>query len=405
MSRPPAHQELARWRADTPGCERLVHLNNAGASLAPRVVRQAVDAHLDLEQRLGGYEAHDARVEAIAAVSDDLGRLVGARARNIALSQNSTTAFAMALGAFDFAPGHRIVTSRADYASNQIMYLSLARRLGVEIVRAPDLPEGGVDPEAVRELIRRRRPALVAITWVPTNSGLVQAVAPVGEACRAADVPYLVDACQAVGQLPIDVSAVGCDYLAATGRKFLRGPRGIGFLFVADRVLAGGAYPLLVDMHGATWADPDRFELTPDARRFESWEISHALVLGFGAAARYAMDVGLATARDRARALAAYARVRLAEIPGVRVLDRGGELGAIVTVEPAGRPAAEIKLALRARGINTSSPGREDAVIDMDAKGASSAIRLSPHYYNTAEEIDTAVEALRELLASRRASE
>lgn len=131
---------------------------------------------------------------------------------------------------------------------------------------------------------------------------------------------------------------------------------------------------------------------------------SHALVLGLGAAARYALDVGLATARDRARALAAYARVRLAEIPGVRVLDRGGELGAIVTCDPAGRPAAEIKLALRARGINTSSPGREDAVIDMDAKGASSAIRLSPHYYNTAEEIDTAVEALRELLASRRAS-
>jgi cysteine desulfurase/selenocysteine lyase len=212
-------------------------------------------------------------------------------------------------------------------------------------------------------------------------------------------VPYLVDACQAAGQLPIDVSAIGCDYLAATSRKFLRGPRGIGFLFAADRTLASGAYPLLVDMHGATWTDPDRFEVAPDARRFESWEISAALVLGLGAAARYAMDVGLETARDRARGLAAHARARLAEIPGVRVLDRGSELGAIVTAEPAGRAAAEIKLALRARGINTSSPGREDAVIDMDAKAASSAIRLSPHYYNTAEEIDTAVAALRELLA------
>jgi selenocysteine lyase/cysteine desulfurase len=376
----------------------MIHLNNAGASLVSRPVQEALRAHLDLEAELGGYEAADARAPEIQGVADDLGRLVGAHRRNIALVQNSTAAFAQALGALDFAPADVIVTSRADYASNQIMYLSLARRRGVEIIRAPDLPEGGVDPEAVREIVRRRRPALVAITWIPTNSGLVQAVAAVGEVCRAAEVPYLVDACQAVGQLPVDVGAIGCDYLAATGRKFLRGPRGVGFLYVADRTLAAGAHPLLVDMHGATWTDPDRFELTPDARRFESWEISHALVLGLGAAARYALDIGLETARDRVRALAAYARTRLAEIPGVRVLDRGAELCGIVTAEPGGRSAAEIKLALRARRINTSSPGRDDAVIDMDAKHATSAIRISPHYYNTAGEIDTAVEALGELL-------
>ena len=399
MTVPPDHPSLARWREETPGCAHLIHLNNAGASLVPRPVRHAVDEHLDLEDELGGYEAVEAHADAFRAVGDHLGRLVGAERRNIALAQNSTVAFAQALGAFDFMAGHSILTSRADYASNQIMYLSLARRLGVEVVRAPDLPAGGVDPDAVRDLIRRRRPALVALTWVPTNSGLVQDVAAVGEVCRSADVPYLVDACQAVGQLPVDVKAIGCDYLAATARKFLRGPRGIGFLYVSDRVLAAGAYPLFVDMHGATWTDPDRFELTPDARRFESWEIGSALVLGLGAAARYALDtVGIETARDRAHALARYARERLATIPGVRVLDRGPELCAIVTVQPAGRRGPDIKLALRARGINTSSPEREDAVIDMDAKGAASALRLSPHYYNTAGEIDTAVEALREVV-------
>jgi selenocysteine lyase/cysteine desulfurase len=396
---PPDHPSLARWREETPGCAHLIHLNNAGASLVPRPVRHAVDEHLDLEDELGGYEAVEAHADAFRAVGDHLGRLVGAQRRNIALAQNSTVAFAQALGAFDFMAGHSILTSRADYASNQIMYLSLARRLGVEVVRAPDLAAGGVDPDAVRDLIRRRRPALVALTWVPTNSGLVQDVAAVGEVCRSADVPYLVDACQAVGQLPVDVKAIGCDYLAATARKFLRGPRGIGFLYVSDRALAAGAYPLFVDMHGATWTDPDRFELTPDARRFESWEIGPALVLGLGAAARYALDtVGIETARDRAHALARYARERLATIPGVRVLDRGPELCAIVTVQPAGRRGPDIKLALRARGINTSSPEREDAVIDMDAKGTASALRLSPHYYNTAGEIDTAVEALREVV-------
>ncbi|MDQ3138161.1 MAG: aminotransferase class V-fold PLP-dependent enzyme [Gemmatimonadota bacterium] len=401
MSRPADAPDLARWRADTPGCERRIHLNSAGASLVPRPVRAAIDAHLDLEDELGGYEAAEARAEALERVGEDVGRVVGAARRNIAFSQNSTTAFAQALGAFDFAAGDVILTSRADYASNQIMYLSLARRLGVEIVRAPDLTEGGIDPQAVREIVRRRPPTLVAVTWIPTNSGLVQAVAPIGEVCRAAGVPYLVDGCQAVGQMPIDAPAIGCDYLSATSRKFLRGPRGIGFLYVADHALAAGAHPLLVDMHGATWTDPDRFELTPDARRFESWEIAYALVLGLGAAAAYALEVGLETARERSWALAAYARVRLAEVPGVRVLDRGAERCAIVTAELARRPAAEIKLALRARGINTSSPARDDAVIDMDAKGASSAIRISPHYYNSAAEIDTAVESLGDLLGSR----
>jgi selenocysteine lyase/cysteine desulfurase len=386
--------DLARWRSETPGCNDLVHLNNAGAALVPRPVRDAVLGHLALEEKLGGYEAADAQVEPIRRVYGDVARLLGAQARNVALVQNSTVAFAQAISAFDLGSGDVVVTSRSDYASNQIMYLSLARRRGVKIVRAPDAPEGGVDPEAVRKLVAQRRPALVALTWIPTNSGLVQPVGAVGRICREAEVPYLIDGCQAVGQIPLDVEQLHCDFLAATARKFLRGPRGLGFLYASDRILKAGAHPLLVDMHGATWTDADTFELTPDARRFETWEFAHALVLGLGAAARYALEVGLDTARDRARELAEYARTRLAAVPGVRVLDRGPELCAIVTVAVAGRNTSDLKLELRRQGINTSSPQREDAVIDMDEKRTESALRISPHYYNTREEIDTAVEAL-----------
>jgi selenocysteine lyase/cysteine desulfurase len=391
--------DLRQWRADTPGCSRLVHLNNAGAALVPSVVRDAVSAHLQLEEELGGYEAAEDQRPAIQASYEAVATVIGAQARNLAMVQNSTVAFAQAISAFDLGPGDVVLTSRADYASNQIMYLSLARRRGVEILRAPDAPEGGIDPEALRTLVARRRPALVALTWVPTNSGLVQPVEAVGKICRDADVPYLVDACQAVGQMPIDVGRIHCDFLAATARKFLRGPRGVGFLYVADRTLQSGAHPLLIDMHGATWTEADAFVLTPDARRFEFWEFPHALVLGLGAAARYAAQVGLVVARDRARELAGYARATLAEVPGVRVLDRGPELCAIATASMEGRDAKAVKLALRARGINTSSPEREDAVIDMDEKGATSALRISPHYYNTTEEIDTAIEVLTEIIA------
>lgn len=389
----PQVSDLARWRADTPGCTTRIHLNNAGAALVPRPVAEAVTRHLALESTLGGYEAADAVAPAVAEAYAALARLVGAEPRNIALAQSNTIAFTQALSAFDLAPGDTILTTRNDYASNQITYLSLARRRGVEIVRADDLPEGGVDPDSVRRHLRRR-PALVAVTWVPTNSGLVQDVEAVGAACEEAGVPYLVDACQAVGQMPVDVARLRCDYLTATGRKFLRGPRGIGFLYASDRVLASGAHPLMMDMHGATWIDPDAFEVAPDARRFETWEIACAAVLGLGAAALYALDVGLETARDRARALAADARLKLAEVPGARVLDRGAELCAIVTVALGGLDADAVKLELRRRHINTSATTRAAAVIDMDQKGAASAVRISPHYYNTADEITRAVEEL-----------
>jgi selenocysteine lyase/cysteine desulfurase len=390
--------DLLRWRADTPSCAHLVHLNNAGAALVPRAVQDTVNRHLELELEIGGYEAGELERPAIRASYQAVADVIGTQARNIALVQSSTAAFAQAISAFDFQPGDLILTSRSDYASNQIMYLSLAQRRGVKIIRAPDAPEGGIDPDAVRSLVAKRRPVLVALTWIPTNSGLVQPAEAIGEICEASEVPYLVDGCQAVGQMQIDVARLKCDFLAATARKFLRGPRGLGFLYVSNRVLEAGTHPLLVDMHGATWTAPDSFLLTPDARRFEYWEFSYALVLGLGAAARYAMEVGIETAQARAWDLANYARARLAELPEVRVLDRGPKLCAIATATVEGRRAEELKLDLRARGINLSSPEREDAVIDMDEKGANSALRVSPHYYNTREEINTAVEALGELI-------
>jgi len=391
----PPDPRLARWRADTPGCIQRIHLNNAGASLPPASVRDAVLGHLARESEIGGYEAADEAAERIQEAYDAVATLTGARARNIAVVENATVAVAQALLAFDFQPGDVIVTSRADYVSNQLMYLSLGRRLGVVVRRAVDLPEGGVDPESVRALIAGGRCRLVTLSWIPTNSGLVQAAAAVGAVCRAAGVPFLIDACQAVGQVPVDVQVLGCDYLAGTARKFLRGPRGIGFLYVSDAALQRGDHPLLVDMRGAVWTGADAYRLFDDARRFENWEFSHALVLGLGAAARYAAEAG-ESGMARTRVLAAGLRDRLAKIPGVLPMDRGAERGAIVTVATAGREPADLKQRLRARRINTSVSDRDDAVIDMDEKRLTSVLRFSPHYYNTDEELETAALALEE---------
>src|SRR5436190_2841248 len=240
-SPPSVPAELDRWRRETPGCRERIHLNNAGAALMPQAVLQALVGFLEREAAIGGYEAADEAEPRVRETYELLGRLVGAAARNVAIVENATVAFSQAVSAFDFRPGDRIITTRADYPSNQLTYLSLARRAGVETVRADDLPEGGVDPASVRQLARHARTRLVALSWVPTNSGLVQDAGAVGEVCAELGVPYLIDACQAVGQLAVDVAALRCDFLAGTGRKFLRGPRGIGFLYVSDRMLERGA--------------------------------------------------------------------------------------------------------------------------------------------------------------------
>lgn len=390
--------ELAAWRAATPGCAARVHLNSAGASLMPGVVKDAITGFLGREALEGGYEAADAAAEEIARAYADVAALVGAAPRQIAITTSATHAFAQALSAFDFAPGDVLLTSSDDYISNQLMYLSLAKRQGVRVVRVPDASEGGVDVEGFGALLASARPKVAALTWIPTNSGLVQPAEAIGALCREAGVPFLLDACQAVGQLPVDVRALQCDYLATTARKFLRGPRGIGFLVVSDAALARGDAPLLVDMRGARWTEADAFALVEDARRFEQWEFPYALVLGLGAAARYASEVGITRASTRAHQLAARLRARLMTIDGVRSLDRGTTLSAIATFEVAGRNGRDLMRALRERGINTSAQTRGDAVIDLDRKGADSLLRISPHYFNTEDELETVAHALEQLL-------
>ncbi len=366
----------------------------------PDTVLEAVSAHLRKESEIGGYEAADAESASIEQSYAHLAALLGAAPRNIAVVENATVGFALALSAFDFHAGDIILTSRNDYISNQLMFLSLAARLGVRIVRAEDAAEGGIDPESVRTHLRGHRPALVALTWIPTNSGLVQPVEAVGEACAEADVPYLIDACQAVGQIPINVRSLHCDFLSATARKFLRGPRGVGFLYVSDRALAQQRAPLYVDMRGAEWLDDNAWKLAPDARRFENWEFACALLLGMGEAARYAGRVGVAAAGAYAADLAAGMRERLSALPGVRVLDRGTRRCAIVTAEFP-QPAAEIVARLREEAINTSVTLREYAVIDMKEKAATNAVRISPHYYNTQRDVDIALSALEEFTGAQ----
>lgn len=386
---------LDQLRADTPGCAHRIHLNNAGASMQPLPVLNAVRQHLEEEAQIGGYEAADAVAGPLAGFYPATARLIGARPGNIAFTTNATDSYARALSAIPWQPGDTILTTENDYVSNQIAFLALQKRFQVRLLRVAEHHDGGASVDDMEYLIRQHQPKLVAVTHVPTSSGLVQPVEAIGALCRNHGVWYLVDACQSVGQLALDVERIGCDFLTATFRKFLRGPRGAGFLFVSDRVLHAGLEMLLPDMRSGHWTGPDTYQMAQDARRFEYWEMAPALILGSKAAAEYALDIGLDWIETQVRRTADLARRRLEELPGVRVLDRSNDRCGIVTAHcPDWEPQPLVEY-LWSKRINARISPIYVARIDFPKKGVEWVLRVSPHYYNTVEEIDQLIDALR----------
>ena len=387
--------EVERLRAETPGVANRIHLNNCGAALMPSPVVRAIKDHIDLETAIGGYEAADRKAAESDAVYASVARLIGATPQEIAILENATLAWDMAFYALAFRPGDRILTARAEYGANYVAYLQVAKRTGAKVEVIPDNAAGETDPDALEAMIDARV-KLISITWMPTNGGLLNPAAAIGSIARRHGILYLLDACQVAGQLPIDVATLGCDMLSATGRKFLRGPSGTGFLYVRKPLLER-LEPPMIDHFAALWTAPDRYELRPDARRFETWENAYALRLGLGAAVDYALAVGMEAIAERSLALGDRLRAGLAALPRVTVHDLGARPGAIVTFTVAGVESAEVKRFLAEQRINvtTSSPG--STLLDASARRLPVLVRASPHYYNTEDEIDSAVAAVQAL--------
>jgi cysteine desulfurase/selenocysteine lyase len=389
--------DIEALRRDTPGCAHVAHFNNAGAGLMPRPVLDAMIAHLRLESEIGGYEAAAREANKIDRVYDAAARLLNCARDEIAHVENATVAWDMAFYALRFEPGDRILTSMAEYASNFIPYLQRAQQTGVAIDVVPNDENGQIAIDALRARIDERV-KLISITHVPTSGGLVNPIAEVGAVARRAGIPFLVDACQSVGHMPIDVAAIGCDMLSTTGRKYLRGPRGTGLLYVRREMIETLEPPFL-DLFSAEWTGRDSYTIRSDARRFENWENNLAAKIGLGVALDYAHDLDPAATYARIRMLAGMLREELATIAGVTVTDTGTEQCGIVTfANPKLEPVA-IMDALRPEGINVHRSHQPSTRLDMEARGLEKLTRCSVHYYNNEDEVDRLLTALRKLLA------
>ena len=391
--------DVARVRAETPGCRTVIHLNNAGAALQPQPVLEAVLGHLRLEAEIGGYEAADRAQAALESVYGSIARLINAAPEEIALVENATRAWDMAFYSLKLGPGDRILTAMAEYASNVIAFLQIAERTGVEIVVVPNDEAGALSVETLERLIDSRV-KLIAVTHVPTNGGLVNPAAAIGRVARKHGIPYLLDACQSVGQMPVDVAEIQCDMLSATGRKFLRGPRGTGFLWVR-RAMIEKLEPPFLDLQAARWTGPQSYEIRKDARRFENWESFVAGRLGLGAAAEYALALGFDAIWARVKALAEHLRRSLGEIPGVIVRDLGHERCGIVTFTTEAVSAPALLQALKAAKINATTSSIFSTRYDMTARGLDMVLRASVHYYNTEDEIARFCDVVRERVAAK----
>ncbi|TCA84510.1 aminotransferase class V-fold PLP-dependent enzyme [Rhizobium leguminosarum] len=384
--------DLLRLRADTPGTKNRNHLNNAGAALMPSPVIEAVVGYLRREGEIGGYEAAAESNSLLEGTYDSLATFVNCGRDEIAIAENATIAWQRAFYSLSFRPGDRILTASAEFAANYIAFLQVAKRTGVSIEVIPNDASGVLDPDALAKMIDDRV-RLIAVTWIPTNGGLINPAAAIGRIARKNGILYLLDACQAAGQIPIDVNALGCDILTATGRKFLRAPRGTGFMYMR-KSLVDKIEPAMIDLYGAPWTGPDRYELRPDARRFETWEKNCSVRLGLRAAVDYALDIGLENIEERCNHLSSKLREGLRGIRVVSVHDLGTPLASIISFTVNDWDSSSVMAYLTGKGINVSVSPPSSTPVDAYTRQLPPVVRASPHYYNTEEEIDAFLEAI-----------
>jgi selenocysteine lyase/cysteine desulfurase len=384
--------DLNRIRLDTPSANDHTHLDNCGAALMPSTVVVRMIEHIRLEQAIGGYDAQDKVSAELAAIYDNFAQLIGAKSGEVAILSSATDAWDRAFYSMDLASGDRVITGFNEYCSNFVALLHAKKKVGIEIVVINPNALGDLDLVAL-EAEAALGAKLIAISHVPSSSGQINPVKGVGKIAKKYSIPYLLDACQSLGQIKIDVGDIGCDMASFTSRKFLRGPRGVGALYISQ-AMRKKITPVFMTNLGAKWIDKESYEQIDSARVFEAWERNVAAYLGFGEAVKYLLALDQNSAFERIKTLSDKLRFGLAEIENVEITDIGTNLGAIVTCMVKGQPAKNVRAELMDNKITGQIASVFHTRLDLEARGIDECLRLSPHYYNTQEEIERTIALL-----------
>ena len=387
--------DVEKVRAETRGCSNLIHFNNAGASLMPAPVADYLCDFLREEEIKGGYETRSLRNAEIENFYTSVSRLLNANPKEIAFVENATRAWDMVFYALPLGPGDKILTTVSEYGSNLIAYLHRAKQTGAEVVIVPNDNTGQIDVNALEQSIDKKT-KLISISHIPTGGGLINPAHDVGRIAKKHGIPFLLDACQSVGQMHLDVQKIGCDFLSATGRKYLRGPRGTGFLYVQEDWIERLEPPLL-DQYAADLIDANAYEIRTDARRFENWERYFAGQAALGQAVDYAMELGLEAIERRVVDLAASLREGLQETGVLELTDQGVKKSGLGTFQHQRLDAEQVKALVSKQNINVSTSSGSGMKLSYLERGLDGLVRASVHYYNTAEEIKKFITAVRSL--------
>jgi len=389
--------DIQAIRNQTAGSEKLIHFNNAGAALMPVSVADAVRDYITAEEMQGGYETADHKRAELELFYQYGAQLLHCKSHNIAFTTNATDSYNRALSSVSFKTGDVVLVTGNDYPSNFIVLLSLKKRYGINIVRVANTHTGEIDLADLEEKIRTLQPRLLSVTHIPTSSGLVQPVEDIGRTVKKYDTLYLLDACQSLGQFDVDALSTGADFISGTFRKFLRGPRGAGILYVSDKALDAGFEPLYIDLRGAEWTEENTYIPRKDAKRFEDWETAYSLMMGSKEALKYLLAIGIDPIEARNTSLMAGLRKGLSAIDFIQLQDRGKKQSNILTFSCAKRSEQETKKYFAQNNVNIYTTPRSAAVIDFDEKKVPWVVRVSPHYYNTESEIEQFIRLVEKL--------
>lgn len=383
--------DVERVRSDTQVAQEVIYFNNARVSPYPRPAARAIRDFVEVEAT-GGWAELDA-TEIHRDTRAALARLLNSTEDNTILTTSATHAFNLIVNGLDWGPDQNVVMSDLAYRSIAIALLHLEARLGVQLRVAPS-DELLIDPETLLALVDDKT-RLVVVPQLATFSGVIQPVTRLAELLAETGALFAVNGTQALGQIPVDVQAIGSDFFFATSRKWLRGPRGLGVLNVKPGLIPR-LLPTTVGHTAALWTGPGEYEIVASPDRFHAGDHPFALMKGLSASADYAMGVGVESIFERNLELGSYAREALRSA-GIKIHDDvHGQTGNI-PLQVGERDPDDVVDHLRAHGVAACVIYEENNLLALRRMGARSLVRLSISYFNTKEEIDRVSALLEEI--------